>query len=114
MIKTIPEAMFTGDAAEGAALGLLTLMTGLSEEHYSAGWLIGLERSLWRIAHEADADADRRFGQGTITDRQVTLLRLLSEEAGGWWHWPKLASEPAFITLADWGRLLAPNKETSE
>ena len=112
MIKNIPESMFTGDAAEGAALGLLTLMTGLSEEHYSAGWLIGLERSLWAMV--ADPTSPRRFGQGEVTERQVTLLRLLSEEAGGWWHWPKLASEPAFIVLADWERLVAPKEETSE
>jgi hypothetical protein len=65
-------------AAEGAALGLLGLMSGISEEYWCAGWLNGLEFDLW------NAQANGRYGQGAITERQAKLLRLLSEECEGW------------------------------
>ncbi len=83
-------------ADEGAAIGLLALMTGLSEEHWCAGWLDGLEFSLWHVKPET------RFGQGVITGRQATLLHLLSQEAGGWWAWSKARGKPEFITLEEW------------
>jgi hypothetical protein len=83
----------TDTAAEGARVGLLALMAGLSEEYWCAGWLTGLEYSLWRIEPGA------RFGMGRISPRQATLLTLLAEEAGGWWVWYR---EPVFLPMAEW------------
>lgn len=87
-----------GDASEGAALGLLGLMTGLSEEFWCAGWMSGMEYSLWR------AGAGMRWGQGIISERQATLLRLLQEECDGWWAWVGEGADsgPQFFRTAAW------------
>ena len=78
-----------GTAQSGAAQGLLALMCGISEDCYCAGWMMGLEDALWNV------QPGTRYGQGTITERQTTLLRLLAEEAGGWWRWSD--NGPVFV-----------------
>jgi hypothetical protein len=92
-------------AAEGAALGLLGLMTGISEEYWCAGWLKGLEFDLW------DAQPNSTHGHGVITERQAVLLRLLSEECEGWWHLEDGADNPQFISIAEWLKILAKRTE---
>jgi hypothetical protein len=83
-------------AKEGAALGLLALMAGISEEYWCAAWISGLEYELWQ------ADAGQKCGQGVITERQAALLRLLSEECGGWWA----GAGRVFVPMETWvGRL---------
>jgi hypothetical protein len=89
---------FCSTAQEGAALGLLGLMTGISEQNWCAGWLLDLEFRLW------DASAGMKFGQRLITEREATLLRLLSEESDGWWVW---RDKPTFIRRAEWLQILA-------
>ena len=79
-------------------MGLIALMTGLSEENWCAGWLSNMEYELWQVKPGA------RFGMGEITERQATLLRLLSEEAGGWWVW--LGDGPKFLTTTKWLTML--------
>jgi hypothetical protein len=80
---------------EAASVGLLALMTGMSEEFWCAGWMMGMEYSLWRVT------VGQPFGQGIITERQATLLRLLSEECDGWWMWVD-DDGPAFIRTEQW------------
>lgn len=96
MIPVIPENAFCDSPDEGAALGLLGLMTGISEDCWCAGWLTGLEHSLWQAAH---SDEDYEFGMGVVTKRQRDLLRLLHEECGGWWVWEDGA---VFIRADEW------------
>lgn len=103
MIPVEPDLVFCDQSDEGAALGLLGLMTGLSEEHWCSGWMSGLEFSLW------EAKAGDRFGQGVITERQATLLRLLSEECDGWWYWVR-DSGPRFARLSEWREMVAKGK----
>ena len=94
--------IFCDDTAEGAQLGLIGLMTGISEEYYCAGWMSGLEYDLWLI------EPGSHYGQGVITERQAALLRLLSEECDGWWHWT--ADGAKFIRLEKWRQKLAHEK----
>ena len=96
------EAYFFDLAEEGARYGLLCLMTGISEGYWCAGWMSGLEYSLWK-AHSGDA-----FYSHYYTDRQKTLLRLLAEEAGGWWVWSDKEQEPKFLRMDDWLARFAP------
>lgn len=70
-----------GSPDEGAQIGLAGLMSGISEDLWCAGWLMGNEYALWQ------AKPGQRYGMGEITERQATLLRLLSEEADGWFRW---------------------------
>jgi hypothetical protein len=107
MISIDPELVSCGDAAEGAALGLLGLMTGISEEYWCAGWMTGLEHSLWRVT------AGTAYGQGIITERQATLLRLLSDECDGWWIWNETKG-PVFLTIEDWLEEIARREERTK
>jgi hypothetical protein len=94
-------------AAEGAALGLLGLMSGISEEYWYASWLRGLEFDLWNVA------ANTKYGHGTITERQAALLRLLSDECDGWWHWTNSeADSPEFVSLDEWRAILKQGPES--
>jgi hypothetical protein len=65
-----------------AALDLLDLMEGISEDNYCAGWLGGLEFMLWGIRERGEAV---RFGQGDVNLAEIAKLRELSESCGGWW-----------------------------
>lgn len=88
------------DASEGAAFGLIGVMTGISEACWCAGWLNGLEFQLWKARQ-----GPGRFGQGEVTERQSSLLRLLAEECDGWWIYDR-ADNPRFIRTAEWLAIL--------
>lgn len=92
--RRLAEEIRCCDTAEGAALGLLGLMTGISEEYYCAGWIDGLQYALWQV------EPGTGYGQGEISERQATLLRLLHEECGGWWG--RSDESPQFFTTDDW------------
>lgn len=86
------------DPAEGAGLGLLALMAGISEECWCAGWMMDNEFACWKAAESGIA---QNYGQSIITVRQAQLLRLLSLESGGWWIWDG-GAKPKFIRLDKW------------
>lgn len=88
---------------EGAALGLLALMRGISEGYWCAGWMVGLEFSCWRAA---TGKAPMRFGMGEISERQALLLRELANEADGWWFFDDQNGE-TFIGLGEWKKRVA-------
>jgi hypothetical protein len=95
--------------AEGAALGLLGLVSGISEECWCASWLDGLEFDLWKAATNVN------YGQGRITERQAKLLRLLSEECDGWWCWKGDETDnPQFVSLAEWRGILEQSVGSTE
>jgi hypothetical protein len=82
---------------EGARFGLAAIMTGISEAGWCAGWMSGIEFDLW------EAPAGKRIGQEILTERQATLLKLLAEEAGGWWHYD---AGLKFVTTSTWEQML--------
>lgn len=75
--------------------GLRDLMSNISEEEYCAGWLGGLEYSLWAIV-VGDAET---FGdlEGMRLKWYTSELRRLSELTDGWWIW----SDEPFDTVTD-------------
>jgi len=90
----------SGDFKEAAAKGLMTLMCGISERRLGAGWHNDLEYMLW-MARETGAT--RMLPE--ITHRECLLLRLLSEECGGWWMYPLDDDGDAaleFVSLEKW------------
>ncbi len=95
MIEIDPNEVRCEDPAEGAALGLLGLMTGISEACWCASWLNRLEFVLWGAA-------PGRYGFGDISARQAALLLLLSEECDGWWFWDDKLKRPNFVRRAEW------------
>lgn len=62
-----------------AAELLLQVMSDISEDNWSAGWLCDLEYLLW-------LDLDAPFPR-TLTVDQVNKLKWLRDEARGWWTW---------------------------
>ena len=81
---------------DGAKLGLLALMAGISEECWCSGWMMENEFACWQAAAAGRA---QNYGQNVITVRQAKLLKLLSDEAGGWWIWDH---KPRFVRLDEW------------
>ena len=90
------DSLFQEDTTDAARYGLLMLMTGISEEAWCAGWMSGLEHSLWQ------AKAGQRYGMITLTERQASLLKLLSDEAGGWWMWDDGKGGATFMFEEEW------------
>lgn len=96
---------------EYAAETLCWLMRDISEEHYCAGWLIGLEHSLWEIA----TTPRRSFGMADVPENRVKLLQLLAEEARGWWVWDNEEQRERFVATDEWLRMYAAaEKEAGE
>jgi len=81
---------------------LAAYMSALSELAFCAGWMEGLEFSLWK----ALTDGPCRFGQIDLTHEQLSRLRELSEECNGWIYFDN-KQEESFASLADWRQLLA-------
>ena len=92
------DTLFMDDTTDAARYGLLMLMTGISESAWCAAWMSDLSYALW------DIKGGTQYGQDIITDRQATLLKLLSEEAGGWWVFDK-DKGACFITDEQWSAI---------
>ena len=76
-----------------AAEDLLALMEDLSEEHWCAGWMDGLERALYERAF---LGADPSYGLGPIDPESLAALRTLATESGAWW---RLRDEAQDLTM---------------
>lgn len=59
---------------------LANFMSELSEEAYCAGWMDGLEYSLYHFVKNGAG----AYGQTHISDEDIAKLKRLSELAGGW------------------------------
>ena len=81
-----------------AARLLLTLMEDISETHWAAGWMSGLEFSLWGIV---TGDRGSDFGMFEVETREIEELRRLSSKAGGWFRYDDEIGE-TFVPIADW------------
>jgi hypothetical protein len=89
------------NVAAGARVALMSMMTGISEECWSAAWINALEFSLWNMAHDAPSH-ETPYGRAVVTVNQKTILRLLAREAGGWWTFHE--SGALFVGLDEWER----------
>ncbi len=84
-----------------AAEALREAMSDLSEEYYCAGWLIGLEHTLWQCWERAPF----KWGFGVVGTEDADRLRRLHEKAGGWWttvdHWQRFVTTEEWLRIAD-------------
>lgn len=94
-------------------------MSDISEECYAAGWMTGNEYTLWEMV--ANPDASRNYGMSSVSESDLSELREISTEIGGWIRWvdddddPDLPSEewgPVFTPMAEWVPLF--NKRMAE
>ena len=77
---------------------LYDLMSYISEEHWCAGWMNGLEFDLWE---RIKSDDPLPYGLGQIDPELLKKLRELSEETGGWIYMDELGDEH-FIAMEEW------------
>ena len=85
--------------AKHARAELLHLMEYLSEEHWCAGWIMSNEFILWEIV----TTGRRHYGMGGLTEDEVSRLRELAEDAGGWIAWDDDSeSGTKFIPMKKW------------
>jgi len=73
-------------------------MQELSEDHWCAGWVTGLEYSLWNFVTKGPG----KWGFGSIDEQKVARLSRLSQTAGGWWRWDAACHGPVFVPLEAW------------
>lgn len=80
-----------------AAKALGEAMSNISEECYCAGWMSGLEFSLWEFLTSGPG----KWGMGKVDAGDLATLRALSEKCGGWIVWREDVGQ-VFVPLANW------------
>lgn len=76
-----------------ARVALRDKMSDYSEDRWCAGWLDGLEYSLWSLVKD-----------GAVLDvyDERCNFREMAEAVGGWFHWPEMADGPEFVEMSEW------------
>ena len=73
------------------------LMSSMSEQAWSAGWMHGLEYELWK----ATLSPAYKVGRLLLSSTQCERLRQLSEKCGGWIAFDDQREE-IFVPQAQW------------
>lgn len=90
------DAALTSALDRDVALHLLNVMRDISEDHWCASWMGGLEHELWRMLVNG---SDGTYGMGELSTEEIDDLRRLHEKAGGWWYWHDEKAEPGLDPL---------------
>ena len=90
---------------ETAAYRLRNVMENISEDYYAAGWLIGLEFSLFGVAY-----AGETFGGGCTHD-EIAQLITLSQQCQGWWMWNQ-NERRRFVSFDEWFSIYAKHHQS--
>jgi hypothetical protein len=89
---------------------LRDMMSDLSEDYYCAGWLVGLELSLWKdlTAESPPMEGFWSDGLGSSENYWSTLDEIGRQSArcGGWIIWDNNEVGEKFVSFAEWGKLL--------
>ena len=92
----------------GQAIALFHLMSDISEECFSAGWIVNNGENLWKIKQRFESlisigvDAID-YGAGEIDVQTLIDLCELAAESGCWWTW--INGNPKCILLKDWEQI---------
>ncbi len=85
-------------------------MSELSERCYAAGWMMGLEYVLW----DAVLNGERKYGQGYISNVDISKLKDLSSICQSWIYFDEKEEETA-IDIISWNTVFSKElKENSE
>ena len=109
-LKSIPD-----DCPDKEAARLLcNRMSDISENHYCAGWLVGLEYELFSAAFEGTT-----FGMG-LDALELRDLYTLSQLCDGWWRWHDNTIDDAydcgerFVRMSEWIEAYKAHMERNE
>lgn len=83
-----------------AAVLLRQVMSEVSEDLWSAGWLVELEYLLWDAMQGGARLA--QFDGSEIPTRTLGRMEELCQQAGGWWYADGEKSIETFISLTAW------------
>ena len=86
---------------------LAKLMSWMSEEGYSAGWMNTLEVDLWEIVN----GANRRYGSYDVTQHDIDQLKSLSQKCGCWIIFDDVIDERA-IDLNTWEKMYSDQRKS--
>jgi hypothetical protein len=75
---------------------LLRVMRDWSEDAYSAGWMTGLEITIWGLVQKW------KKGDPKVGELDAAMFDYLHEKAKGWWVWDEEAEHPVFIPKKTW------------
>ena len=76
------------------------LMSNISEEDFSAGWMTNLEFDLWGILN----GDNRKYGHHLITQSEIDQLKSLSKKCGCWIVFDEEKEETA-VELEAWKKM---------
>jgi len=80
---------------------LADTMSDISEDCWCAGWLIGLEYSLW----DAIQTGDLEFGMATINSYDLKRCKELADKVNGWVVW---MDNGHGLPIGQWGNYFIP------
>jgi hypothetical protein len=83
-------------------LQLAELMSRISEEGYSAGWMVGLEYALWEILN----GTNREYGVHIIRQEELDQLQTLVNKCGCWIIFDDENEETA-VDLEAWKKIFS-------
>jgi hypothetical protein len=74
--------------------GLTSLMEGISERGYCAGWMMNLEYDLWQCVQDG---RPIMYGLTELTQETLDALRELSVAIDGW-----VTYDDGYVPMAEW------------
>ncbi len=84
---------------------LISLMSGISEDCWAAGWIEGLEYTLWQLMQNGGGSIGMWW---RMTPDEAATLKELSDSVDGWVWWsytennrPELDG-PRYISMEEW------------
>lgn len=87
---------------------LLSLMREISQDCFFAGWMIGLEYSLWQAVLQYPRPYE--FGILPIEVEHVAELKDLAEELQEWAIWDEGEIREKLIPLSDWKQIFSSHE----
>lgn len=89
------------DRVQAARRALELYMRHVSEENWAAGWLTGLEFTLWDWVQRYRRGAESASEFERANKHDIEVISWLAEEAGGWWFWDDSVGA-RFAPLDEW------------
>lgn len=89
------------DRVQAARRALELYMRHMSEENWAAGWLTGLEFTLWDWVRRYRRGAEPASEFERANKHDIEVISWLAEEAGGWWFWDDSVGA-RFAPLDEW------------
>lgn len=71
-------------------------MRDWSQDAYAAGWMSGLEFTLWSMVLRW------RGGDTRVNEMDSAMFHYLHQKSGGWWVWDDEAGHPVFVPTQTW------------